>query len=96
MNALPQIKAQLQSMKSELAQKYHVRSIALFGSVVRKDFTDTSDVDILVEFSKSVGIEFIDLAELLEKRLQKKVDLVSKSGIKQKYLKAIEAEILYV
>ncbi len=96
MNKLSDIKKELESIKSELMQNYHVRSIGLFGSVVRDDFSEESDIDIIVDFQEPIGIEFIDLAELLEKKLQKKVDLVSKNGIKKKYLRAIEAEILYV
>jgi len=83
-------------MKPELASKYHVSSIGLFGSVVRDDFTPTSDIDIIVDFSEPIGIAFIDLAELIEKRLNKTVDLVSKNGVKKKYFSKIEAEIIYV
>ncbi len=77
-------------------QKYHVRTIGLFGSVVRDDFSATSDIDIIVDFSQPIGIEFIDLADYIEKKLHKKVDLVSKNGIKEKYYKSIEREIIYV
>jgi uncharacterized protein len=68
----------------------------LFGSIVRDDYSAASDIDIIVDFDQPVGIEFIDLADFMEQRLQKKVDLVSKNGIKEKYFKAIEKEIVYV
>lgn len=93
LNSVKQILAQL---KPELMQKYFVNSIGLFGSITRKDFTDKSDVDIIVDFSKPVGIEFIDLANYIESKLSKKVDLVSKNGVKQKYFSKIESEIIYV
>lgn len=64
--------------------------------MVRDDFSPSSDVDIIVDFNRPVGIEFIDLADYIEQRLQKKVDLVSRSGVKDKYFKAIEREIVYV
>ena len=81
----------------ELAAKYHVSSIGLFGSIVRDDFsTADSDIDILVDFSKPIGIEFIDLADYLENLFKRKVDLVSKNGIKASYFKEIEREIIYV
>lgn len=83
-------------LKPELVEKYHISSIGLFGSVVRDDFTAASDVDIIVDFSQPIGIEFVDLADLIEKRLNKNVDLVSKKGIKEKYYQAIEPEIIYV
>lgn len=87
----------IQKIKPELTKKYSVSSIGLFGSVVRNDFSPlTSDVDIIVDFSKPIGIEFIDLAEYLESIIKRKVDLVSKKGIKAKYFKQIEGEIIYV
>jgi predicted nucleotidyltransferase len=49
-----------------------------------------------VDFSQPIGIEFIDLANELEILLRRKVDLVSKEGIKPKYFQEIQPEILYV
>ena len=57
-------------------------SIGLFGSIVSADFKPESDIDIMVDFSQPIGVEFIDLAEELEKLLDRKVDLVSKAGIR--------------
>ncbi|HVW98839.1 MAG TPA: nucleotidyltransferase domain-containing protein [Candidatus Babeliaceae bacterium] len=94
---IDEIKTTLQSLMPILVDKYHISSIGLFGSVVRDDFSPTqSDIDIIVDFSQPVGIEFIDVAELLEQTLKKKVDLVSKNGIKDKYYAQIEPEIVYV
>lgn len=95
-NQLNNIKQRLQQLKPELVQKYHVLSIGIFGSAVRDDFSPVSDIDIIVDFNQPVGIEFIDLAEFIEAQLDKKVDLVSRNGIKDKYFKAIEGEIVYV
>lgn len=96
MGQLADIKHLLGQLKPVLAQKFHVRTIGLFGSIVREDFSTDSDIDILVDFDQPIGIEFIDLAEFMEQKLQKKVDLVSRNGIKDKYFKAIEKEIVYV
>ena len=76
--------------------KYGVNTLGLFGSIVRDDFTDQSDIDIVVTFSKPIDIDFFDLADELEEKLNRKVDLVSKNGIKPKYYEVIEPEILYV
>ena len=95
-NQLNDIKQVLQQLKPELVQKFHVQTIGIFGSAVRDDFSPVSDVDIIVDFSQPVGIEFIALADYIEAQLQKKVDLVSRNGIKDKYFKAIEGEIVYV
>jgi predicted nucleotidyltransferase len=86
----------LQKHKSELVDKYGLSQLAIFGSYARRQQRENSDVDILVEFNRPIGLEFIDLAEELEQILQIKVDLVSKKGIKKKYLKSIETELAYV
>ena len=96
MEQLSKIKQVLAQLKPELFERFHVRSLGLFGSVLRDDFSPTSDVDIIVDFNRPVGIEFIDLADYIERRLQIKVDLVSRNGVKDKYFKAIEREIVYV
>jgi len=86
----------LKKHKSELVDKYGLSQLAIFGSYARRQERENSDVDILVEFNRPIGLEFIDLAEELEKILHIKVDLVSKKGIKKKYFKSIETELAYV
>lgn len=93
---LEKIKNILALLKPELLLKYPISSIGLFGSIVRDDFTESSDIDIIVDFNGSIGIEFVDLAEELEQKLNHKVDLVSRGGVKQKYLNVIDPEIIYV
>lgn len=70
--------------------------MALFGSYARNEAEGKSDVDIMVEFSSPVGFEFVDLAIELENILHKKVDLVSKKGIKPDMLPYIEKDLIYV
>jgi len=97
MSHINSIKDILQRLKPELNKKFNVRTIGLFGSIVRDDFSPTkSDVDIIVDFSKPIGIEFVDLAVYLEAQIKRKVDLVSKNGIKKSYFREIEHEIVYV
>lgn len=96
MAALSDIKETLKSHKSRLSMKYGLNTIAIFGSYGRGQQSNDSDVDILVDFHKPVGVEFIDLADELEGILRVKVDLVSKNGVKPEYYKQIEAELNYV
>ena len=96
MKELITIKQTLKELKPELVKNFHVSSIGIFGSVVRNDFSENSDVDIIVDFSQPIGIEFIDLADLLEEKFHEQVDLVSKKGIKPQYFSSIENEIVYV
>ncbi len=86
----------LKNRKDALFIRFHLKNMALFGSYSRDDFNNESDVDILVEFDKTPGFEFIDLADELESLLKTKVDLVSRNGIKPKYFKFIEKDLIYV
>ena len=96
MTTLSDIKETLKSHKSRLSTKYGLNNIAIFGSYGRGQQPNDSDVDILVDFNKPIGIEFIDLADELERLLRIKVDLVSKNGVKPDYYKQIETELNYV
>jgi hypothetical protein len=96
MATLSDIKETLKSHKTRLSAKYGLNNIAIFGSYGRGQQTDDSDVDILVDFRHPIGVEFIDLADELEKLLRVKVDLVSKNGVKPDYYKQIETELNYV
>jgi predicted nucleotidyltransferase len=96
MKTLQEIKSTLGNHKSRLFHDYPIKSMAIFGSYSRKEQKDTSDLDILVEFSDNIGVRFIDLAEELESIIGFKVDLVSKRGIKEKYLKSINSDLIYV
>jgi predicted nucleotidyltransferase len=53
----------LKKHKSELVDKYGLSQLAIFGSYARRQQRENSDVDILVEFNRPIGLEFIDLAE---------------------------------
>jgi predicted nucleotidyltransferase len=86
----------LKENKRMLEQKYSVKSLALFGSYVRGDNTDKSDIDILAEFDNPPGLEFIDLADELEKLLKTKVDLVSRRAVKDRFMKHIIKDLKYV
>lgn len=96
MQDLESIKTTLSDLKPELEGRFHVSSIGVFGSVVRGEQHTDSDIDIIVDFSRPIGIEFIDLADLIEEKLKARVDLVSRKGIKPGYFKKIEKEISYV
>lgn len=96
MTNLTDIKDTLKLHKQRLTEKYGLSFMAIFGSYGRGQQTESSDIDILVDFQNPVGIEFIDLANELENLLKIKVDLVSKNGVKPQYLKQIEQDLSYV
>ncbi len=61
----------------EFCRRNHIRRLALFGSVLRDDFTPGSDVDVLVEFEpgNTPGFAFFTMEESLSQLLGRKVDL---------------------
>ena len=66
-----------------LQEKYGVQRIAVYGSFAKGNQTKKSDVDILVQLMKPLGLEFIELAYYLEKILKKKVDLATFDTLKR-------------
>ena len=96
MRSLAEIKETLKGNKIRLTEKYGLSLMAIFGSYGRQQQTEYSDIDILVDLEKPIGVEFIDLANELEKLLNTKVDLVSKNGIRPQYFKQIEQDLNYV
>jgi hypothetical protein len=70
---------------ADLCRRYQVRELALFGSAARGEVRADSDIDLLVEFLPGARIGLMDYAGLmldLSKLLGRKVDLVSKNGLK--------------
>lgn len=96
MRTLQQIKETLVSHKSKLFSDYPIKSMAIFGSYARDEQSNFSDLDILIEFSDQIGVRFIDLANEIEDIIGIKVDVVSKKGIKDKYLASIGTDLIYV
>jgi uncharacterized protein len=93
---LSEIIKTLKTNKNRLSQKNGLSLMAVFGSYGRGQENEESDLDILVDFYKPIGIEFVDLANELEDLLNMKIDLVSKGGVKPEYYKQIESELTYV
>jgi predicted nucleotidyltransferase len=78
----------------EILKKYKVKSIALFGSYVRNEQKEDSDIDLLVEFKENTYRNFINLIFSLEDLFKKEVTVVSREDlsphIKPYVLKEIE------
>ena len=89
------IEKTLRKYKPSLREKFKVKAIGIFGSYVRREESEESDVDILVEFCEPVGWEFIDLKEFLEQILGKEVDLVTAKALKPQIRDIILKEVVY-
>ena len=87
----------LKQHKKDLAERYKVKEIGLFGSYVRGEQRRGSDVDILVEFEEVPDLlKFIELERYLERLLKKKVDLVEKTALRPQLKDIILNEVVYV
>jgi uncharacterized protein len=91
-----QIIETLRKKMPELQQRYPISELAVFGSYARGDQSEKSDIDILVDFNARIGIRFISLAHELEDMFHHKVDLVSRRGIKKRYLPYVEKNLIHV
>ena len=68
-----------------LCKKYSINELSIFGSSVRGDFTENSDVDILVSFNKDSKITLFDIMDLeneFSQLLKREVDIVEKESLK--------------
>ena len=86
----------------KLCQRHHIIQFALFGSVLRDDFTDNSDIDVLVEFQPDHIPGFIKLHQIQEEISQlfdgRKIDLVTPKFLNYQIRDRIleEMEVYYV
>ena len=73
----------LRILKTELAANYKVNETSLFGSFVRHEQVETSDIDLLVDFSQDASFfDLVRLALFLEEKFHRKVDIVPKESLR--------------
>jgi predicted nucleotidyltransferase len=95
-----QIQAILQAQKNYLKEKYGVERIGVFGSFARGEGGRGSDIDLLIEFERPVGLAMMDMADELEAMLGRTVDILTPVGLENIRIdsirKDIEREVVYV
>ena len=83
-----------------LVSEYGVRRIGLFGSYAKGTQAEDSDVDILVEFERPIGLKFVEFGEYIERILGSKTDILTPAGIDgiriKKVAESIKDSIVYV
>lgn len=89
-----------ESRLASLCQRYQVRELSVFGSAARGEMRPESDIDLLVEFLPDAQVDLVDYAGLmldLSTLLGRKVDLVSKNGLKPLIRNSVleEARLVY-
>ena len=97
LKTLIEIQNILTEIKSQLTDEYHISQLGIFGSYARGDYNSASDIDILVEYAQKPSLfDLIELQNYLSDRLQMKVDLVTKDGLKPQIKEKILAEVIYL
>ena len=96
MNTKNEIKETLRDLKPLLYKDFSVMEIGLFGSFSDTSFTESSDIDILVELEKPIGWRFFSLEIYLEHIFGRKIDLVTKSALKEQIKDSILNRIEYI
>jgi len=93
MKSIEEIKKILREHKEEIREKYGVVILGVFGSYARGEQKETSDVDILIEIERPIGLKFFELWDELEKMLGCEVDLVREKLIREEIRHDILKEV---
>jgi len=95
MKDLQAVIGELRRLQPELRKRYPIREMGVFGSWVRGEQTDDSDIDVLVEFDGPIGLlDVVGLKLDLSDRLGLPVDLVMKDGLKPRIGRRILSEVV--
>ncbi|MEK7399472.1 MAG: nucleotidyltransferase family protein [Candidatus Poribacteria bacterium] len=79
----------------DMLKKLKVKHLSIFGSFARNEQRIKSDIDLLVEFTEPVGFfHFFDVKMFLEKKLNRKVDLVMVDAIRPEFKNQINKELV--
>ena len=96
-NKLEEVIALLRKEKAFLKKKYKINEIGVFGSYVRGDQQEDSDIDILIDKNEAIGLlKLANLQNYLSSLMGIKVDLVIKKSLKPHIGKNILKEVVYV
>jgi predicted nucleotidyltransferase len=96
MKSRAEILESLHRARPELEREFGVQRLALFGSWARGDQSEDSDVDVLVDFSPSLGLRFVELAERIEAILGQRADVVSQRAVSIRHWPLIEGDLIEV
>lgn len=86
----------IQKIKNQfpyLSARFGVKRIGLFGSVAERMETGESDIDLIVEFDRPIGLKFISMVEYLEGIFGRKVDVLTREGLRSIRIEAVSSDI---
>jgi predicted nucleotidyltransferase len=93
MKTVEEIKQILITRKQELREKFKVKELMIFGSTIRGENKRKSDIDILVDFEEGADLfDLVGLSLFLERKLQRKVDIVPKRVLRKEIRESVLKE----
>ena len=97
MKTLNEIRQVLSLQKQSICEIYQITEIGIFGSYTRGDETETSDIDILVDYQTAPTlIMLVELRDYLSQLFGIKVDIITKNGLKPRIRERVLAEVVYI
>ncbi len=97
MKTLEDVKQILSKNRHFLQETYHVTELGVFGSYARGEQTETSDIDILIDYSDAPTLfKLVELRNELSAMVGMKVDVVTKNGLKTRIRDRVLSEVVYV
>lgn len=97
MKEIEKIIEKLNQLKPEIEKRYKITELGVFGSYVRDEQTENSDLDVLIDYERGMTLfTFCELENWLSDNLGIKVDLVMKKGLKPRIGKRILNEVVYL
>lgn len=86
----------IKELKPFLYQEYRVKEVGLFGSYSQNLQNDSSDIDLVIDLEKPIGWKIFTLEIFLEEIFNRKIDLVTKSALKEQLRDKILNQVVYV
>ena len=97
MKTFEEIKKELQKHREEFREQYGLKEIGIFGSYVKGEQKENSDIDMLIELEKPIGfVRFMRLENALSQLLGVRVEMVTRKALKPHIGKRILQEVKYV
>jgi len=97
MKTFEEIKKVLQKHREEFREQYGLKEIGIFGSYVKGEQKEKSDIDMLIELEKPIGfVRFMKLENALSQLLGVRVEMVTRKALKPHIGKRILQEVKYV
>jgi uncharacterized protein len=87
----------IRDLKPQMRNRFKVKEIQMFGSNVRGEQKESSDIDVLVEFEEGADLfDLVGLATFLEEQLRRRVDVIPKQALREEFRDSILREAVSI